>query len=113
MACGVAEIGRAVEADEFLNTVDPKVFKKWRVYFMVRDAEAWRIAGHIAAAVWNAAMLSSGAKSKDGESLLRDPEYFIPPDKQVVLRQGPPLAPLDEVNVEAYAAELQERFGAK
>lgn len=109
----LAEIRGAVDADEFLHTVDPKLFKRWRVYFRVRDAEAWRIAGHIAAAAWNAAILSSGAKSKDGESLLRDPEYFIPQDKQIGQRQGPRLAPLDEVNVEAYAAELQDRFGAK
>lgn len=108
----LAEIEGAVDVDAFLNTVDPKLFARWRAWFRVKDAESWEMAATIAATAWNAAIFCSGASREAIKELIREPHSFIPPGKQVAPPEKISRGSLDDVDVEAFAAMLNRRFGA-
>lgn len=68
----------AANVDEFLETIDPKLFKRWRAFFKVERAEQWEQASFIAAAAWNAAVLISGLPDDAREKLHREWRESVP-----------------------------------
>lgn len=106
-----------VEVDEFLDGISPRLFRRWQAYFRVRDAEAWEVAGHIAAAAWNAAILTCDGSEKWKQTWWRDWEQFVPKRRQIRQQQkktGPARTPeQDKAATEAWAGVLQAAFGPR
>lgn len=106
----LAEIVGSSNADEVLANIGTKEFQRWQAYFKVRESEAWEIAGHIAAAAWNAALLVSGHSEEVKRKLLREPDAFIPAHKQIT---RPVATRSPEQDAAALAAALEASFGPR